>query len=62
MYKSFQVLYSVGQRQDYAFTPNTNSYLLETVVQAIDATRARAMVEAMNGGPDRCSVNRVLPL
>ena len=62
MYKQFQVLYSVGQRRDFSFVPNSNGYLLETVVQAIDANRARAMVEAMHGGPDHCNVNRVLPL
>lgn len=62
MYKLFKVDYSVGHSDGLSFNPGGQTYLLETVVQATDASRARAMVEAQNGGPDRCRVNVVLPI
>lgn len=62
MYRDFKVLYSVGQRDGSRFIPNSNTYLLETVVRAIGSTQAQSMVEAQNGGYQRCQVNRVLPL
>lgn len=62
MYKDFKVLYSVGVREGSTFRPNSNTHLLETVVRAIGPTQAQSMVEAQNGGYQRCSVNRVLPL
>lgn len=62
MYKSYRVTYSVGTRQGSTFKPGSNTYLLETVVQAISPTQAQSIVEAQNGGSQHCSVNRVLPL
>jgi len=62
MYKDYKVTYSVGSRDGSVFRPNTNTYLLETVVRAISPTQAQSMVESQNGGYQHCSVNRVLPL
>jgi len=62
MYQTFRVLYSVGRRDGSVFTPGSNTYLLDTVVRAINPTQAQSMVEAQNGGWQNCSVNRVLPL
>jgi len=59
MYKTYSVLYNVGSRQDYTFTPGLRTYQLETQVQALNPEQARAMVEAQNGGYLSCSVNRV---
>jgi hypothetical protein len=62
MYRSYKVTFSVGTTNGATFTPNSNTYLMETVVQAISATQAQSLVESQNGGYDRCRVNRVLPL
>lgn len=62
MYQQFQVLYSIGSRDDFGIVPSARGFLLETVVSATDPVRAREMVEAMNGGSDHCVVNLVLPL
>ena len=62
MYKSYRVTYSVGVMQGSWFKPNSNTYLMETVVQAISPSQAQSLVEAQNGGSDHCRVNRVLPL
>lgn len=62
MYKTFRVNYSVGQTQGMVFTPGSRTYLLETVVTAIDAGQARALVESQNGGSQNCRVNTVMPL
>lgn len=62
MYQTYRVTYSVGTREGSTFRPGLNTYLLETVVQAINPTQAQSIVEAQNGGSQNCSVNRVLPL
>jgi hypothetical protein len=62
MYKTFRVNYSVGKTDGMGFTPGSRTYLLETVVTAIDAGQARAMVEAQNGGEKNCRVNSVMPI
>lgn len=45
-----------------AFTTTTLLNDLFVEVQAPTVSHARAMVEAMNGGPTRCCVKVVLPL
>lgn len=59
MYKTYDILFSVGQRDNYTFTPGSNTYLMQTQVQALNPEQARAMVEAQFGGDQSCSVNRV---
>lgn len=62
MYKTFRVNYSVGRTDQAGFVAGTQTYLLETIVSAIDAGQARALVEAQNGGSSNCRVNVVMPL
>jgi hypothetical protein len=62
MYKSYKVLFSVGTTKGATFTPNSNTYLMETVVQAISAMQAQSLVESQYGGSNQCRVNRVQQL
>lgn len=62
MYKTFRVNYSVGHTDQAGFVAGTQTYLMETIVSAIDAGQARALVESQNGGSKNCRVNVVMPL
>lgn len=62
----YKVQYAIGTDPDYRpgeSTFSTNTVLSDLVVevQAQTVSHARAMVEAMNGGPSRCLVKVVVP-
>lgn len=62
----YKIQYAISTDPDYrpgqsAFTTSTvlNDLIIE--VQSQTVSHARAMVEAMNGGPSRCLVKVVVP-
>lgn len=55
MNQSYEVIYSLGQRESSGtFIGTSGMQYLKTTVQATSSTNAQRIVESMFGGYDRC--------